>query len=229
MKQKFTGTGLRSYFVFTSKVLRLILFVLVPIFGVGTQLIASYTGLPFYAGTILATGNLLVAEIILDNWVFGAIVVKDGDQLDYLQSSPRGRKLVRDSLRTSMLRQSATFFAVLVLGQLLALCLERNLGKLSVPVCPEDWAVILVEIACGYFLVVCALLVTRHFDSYYVNLTAAMIAFSLFMVLVMPAFFVRNHRYAMLAVFLVLDIAASVFSQWVIMRRIEESYYDKRS
>lgn len=222
--------GMRSYLVFTSDAYRWILFIAVPvvIIGLNTALAWNVRRITlaetyFLADlmVLLTTELLMTAEVFLDGWTFGGIAVKGSGSLDCIKASPRGRKLVRAALRTDLLRMLAESAIVVALSRA-AWTVARNLGGL--------WdlrgiAMILAMIACQYFFTVTVLLVARHFDSFGVSMMAVWLACWMMLPLFLLA---RLSSFWMLGVFTALSVAASVLSQWKIMRRVEEGFYDKQ-
>lgn len=221
--------GMKSYLVFTPGVCRLLLFIAAPVLLIGLNVTLAWnvrrlvlTEIYLFADLMvfLTAAFLMVAEVMLDNWVFGGIAVKGSGSLDYMKASPKGIQLMRTALRTDLIRMFAESAGVVFLSRA-AWTVAGNLGGL--------WnlrgiVMILAMTACQYFFTVVMLLVTRHFG----NWAVSMVAVWLVSWTMAPMFIlIRQSSYVMLAVLTVLSVAVSVFSQWKIMRRVEESFYDK--
>lgn len=103
---------LKSYLVFTSLMYRVLVYFIVPIFMAG--IVFVYGGALGGAVPIVISVLLSAAEIVCDNWLFGGIQAKDAERLDYLKTSERGNKIMRNALRMDIVRKLLT--ALIVLG-----------------------------------------------------------------------------------------------------------------
>lgn len=222
--------GIKSYLVFTSGICRLLLFVAAPVLLIGFNVmlalnahrLVSAEEIYLFADLMvfLTAAFLMAADIMLDNWVFGGIAAKGSGSWEYMKASPKGIQLMRAALRTDLIRKFAESAVVVFLSRA-AWTVAGNLGGL--------WnlrgiVMILAMTACQYLFTVVILLVIRHFDSWVINMAAVWIVSWV----MSPMFIlIRQSRYVMLAVLTVLSVAVSVFSLWKIMRRVEESFYDK--
>ncbi|MCH5340664.1 MAG: hypothetical protein J1E01_04275 [Acetatifactor sp.] len=227
--------GIKSYLAFTSGFYRWILFVLAPLAAVGFQAVLAIiarrgghtTGEElsefWMLETILMFGSsmvLMMAEILLDGRAFGGIAVKRGSSLDCIKASSRGRELMRTALRMDMIRMFLESAAVVLLGRTAWTFFGGVAGLWDL------WGICVVSAAvvCQYFVTVTALLIVRHFDYLGITVCAACFAYQILGVF---AVLTTMNCYVMMAVFTVLSVAVSFFSQWKIMRRVEESFYDK--
>lgn len=222
--------GMKSYIVFTPAICRLLLFVAAPVLLIGFNVMLALNARRLVSAeeiylfadlmVFLTAAFLMAAEIMLDNWVFGGIAVKGSGSLDCMKASPKGIQLMRTALRTDLIRVFAESAVVVFLSRA-AWTVAGNLGGL--------WnlrgiVMILAMIACQYLVTVVVLLVTRHFGNWAISMMAVwLVSWTM-----APMFLlIRRSSYVMLAVLTVLSVAVSVFSQWKIMRRVEESFYDK--
>lgn len=229
--------GIKSYLAFTSGLYRWLLFVLAPLAAVGFQValtIAARSGghtigeelsefwmletiLMFVSSMIL-----MMAEILLDGRAFGGIAIKRGDSLDCIKASSRGRELMRTALRTDMIRMFLESAAVVLLSR----AAWTFLGDVAGLWDPKGLFVVAAAVVCQYFVTVTALLIVRHFDYYGITVGVACFAYYILSIF---AVLTAMNCYIMMAVFTVLSVAVSFFSQWKIMRRVEESFYDKKN
>lgn len=222
--------GIKSYLVFTPAICRLLLFVAAPVLLIGFNVMLALNARRLVSAeeiylfadlmVFLTAAFLMAADIMLDNWVFGGVAVKGSGSLDCMKASPKGIQLMRTALRTDLIRVFAESAVVVFLSRA-AWTVAGNLGGL--------WnlrgiVMILAMIACQYLVTVVVLLVTRHFGNWAVSMAAVwLVSWTM-----APMFLlIRQSSYVMLAVLTVLSVAVSVFSQWKIMRRVEESFYDK--
>lgn len=221
---------IKSYLVFTSGALRLLLFLAAPVLLIGFNVSLALNAHRLVAAediylfadlmVFLTAALLMAAEVMLDNWVFGGIAVKGSGSWEYMKASSKGIQLMRTALRTDMIRKFAESAVVVFLSRT-AWTVAGNLGGL--------WnlkgiVMILAMTVCQYFFTVVMLLVTRNFGNWTANLaTVSLLSWGMTPMFIL----IRQNSYVMLAVLAVLSVAVSVFSQWKIMRRVEESFYDK--
>lgn len=227
--------GIKSYLAFTSGAYRLILFVLVPLAVIGLNVgLAVYTQQTHLSGAdeldgilgavnvmmFVAASLMMFAEVMLDNMAFGGIAVKRSQSLDYMKASPKGRQLMRRALRTDLVRMLLESIVVLILSRVAWWVIGEITGAWRI----QDIVRILALVACQYFVTVTALIVTRHYDMWGVNMLAVYLGFFVLLALVNLSWM---NSFAILAVMTALSVAVSIFSQWKIMRRVEASFYDK--
>lgn len=222
--------------IFASGVYRLVLFALMPAAIVGLQVglsvMGKYTGrgwgspkdlLPAVNYAMFAAAMLMTwAEVLMDNWAFEGIAAKSGASPEFLKSSPRGKRFVKEALQASMLRLFLENGAILILGRFSWAVMSDGFGELFAP---RELALVLAVLFCQYFSVMATLLIARHFSNFQVNKFAAGIAY---IVLIMLFVLCGLVRYVMLPIAAVLSVAISAVSQWKIMKRVEESYYDQK-
>lgn len=228
--------GIKSYLAFTSGLYRWILFVLAPLAAVGFQVVLAIvarrgghtTGEElsefWMLETILMFGSsmiLMMAEILLDGRAFGGVAIKSGGSLDYIKASPRGRELMRTALRTDMIRMFLECAGVVLMSRMVWTFLGGVAGLWDL------WGtcVVAAAVVCQYFVTMTALLIVRHFDYYGITVGVSCIAYYILSIF---AVLTAMNCYIMMAVFAVLSVAVSFFSQWKIMRRVEGSFYDKK-
>lgn len=227
--------GIKSYLAFTSGAYRLILFVLVPLAVIGLNVgLAVYTRKTHLSGAgsskdilgemnvimFMAASLMMFAEVLLDNMAFGGIAVKRSQSLDYMKASPKGRQLMRRALRTDLVRMLLESIVVLILSRVAWWVIGEIAGFWR----KQDIVLMLALVACQYFVTVTALIVTRHYDMWGVNMLAVYLGFLVLLALVILSWM---NSFAILAVMTALSVAVSIFSQWKIMRRVEASFYDK--
>lgn len=94
---------LKSYLVFTSAPYRIVMYVLVPIGMIG---ISTWAGSRLGEAALLLTAMLLtMLEVISDSWLFGGIQARDPEKIDYLKTSGRGMRLLRNALVMDLARK----------------------------------------------------------------------------------------------------------------------------
>lgn len=229
--------GMKSYLAFTSGFYRWLLFVLAPLAAVSFQaalaIIARKGGHTlgeelsefWMLETILmfvSSMILMMAEILLDGRAFGGIAVKRGDTLDCIKASSRGRQLMRAALRTDMIRMFLESAGVVILSRSAWTFFGDIAGLWDL----RGICTVAATVTCTYFFTVTALLIVRHFDYYGIAVGASCLTYQ---ILGLFAILTALNCYIIMAVFTILSVAVSFFSQWKIMRRVEESFYDKEN
>lgn len=113
LKQKIKG-----YLVFTPFGYKIILFAVLPLVLLGLQLVISMiyqgTGLPLFGGT------LVLVEILADNWFLGGIQDKNSEKMDYLKTSGKGMRIMKNVLITDVVRRFLSCAVILGMAQAIA-------------------------------------------------------------------------------------------------------------
>lgn len=227
---------IKSYIVFTTRAYRLLLFVLMPLAVFGIQLGLSITCRYserwkgdieeiVYAADLamaVAASFIMWAEILADNWVFGGIAAKSGAGPEYTKSSPRGRLAMRGTLKIDSIRQILESVLLLGLGRA---CWAVAAGGFSELFAPGKLAFMAAVLFCESFAVTAALSVARRYNDFNINMSIAGITY---FVSVWLLILCGMYNYVMCAVMVLLYVPASVVSQRLTMKRVEESYYDQK-
>ena len=232
--------SIKSYLVFTSRLYRWLLFVLLPAAAMGLQAAAAaavrnttgahmdtmeaaeFSDRVMYAIMFGAALLMPLIEILVDGLAFGGVATKGGVGSAYLKSSSKGLRLVRTALRTDLVRTFLESITVPVLEGAVWAVPGLGPGKIF------DWKdlALILAIALGEYCVTAAsLLAVRYFDS--VQVYAAVISISYLALMLLLGLCILN-RYFMLAVLAAAALGISVIGQRGTMRRMEESYYDQR-
>ena len=114
--------------------------------------------------------------------------------------------------------------SVLLLG-LGRACWAVAVGGFSELFAPGKWAFMAAVLFCECFTVTAALWVARRFDNFNINMSIAGITY---FVSVWLLILCGMYNYVMCAVMVLLYVPASVVSQRLTMKRVEESYYDQK-
>lgn len=222
------GKGMKSYLVFTTGIYRLFLFALIPVAAVAIQavlMLFTDSDNAVGAGMILAALTMMMAEVILDYWAFGGIAVKSGSSLEYLKTSVKGRGLVKSALRHDMLRMLVECAAVLGLNMIFGDVIRGGLGTLTQSMDRFRIVFLSLLILDEFFVAASMKLFTRHFDNFQINAYIAGLGCLVFLPLIAV---VDWNRYFVLALLVTLSVSVSILSLRKIMKRVEESYYDKK-
>lgn len=222
------GKGMKSYLVFTTGIYRLFLFVVIPVAAVAIQallMLFTDSANAVGAGMLLAALTMMMAEVILDYWAFGGIAVKRGSSLEYLKTSAKGRGMVKTALRHDMLRMFVEGAAVLCLSMIVGDVIRGGLGNLTQSMDRFRIMFFSLLVLDEFFVAVSAKLVARHFDNFQINTCIASLGCLVFFPLIGAAVW---NRYVVLVLLAILSVSVSILSLRKIMKRVEESYYDKK-
>lgn len=208
---------MRNYLVFVPAGYRLVLLLLECIATVGIQV---WLGVEEFVMVVyIAVILLLLAEMMFDYWLFGALASKNGLQLEYLKTSQRGMPVLKMALWGHMLDQLAAELLIVAVNGGVFWWRE---GKLFL----EGRAVVccLAMIVLGYFLLVTGTTVSRFFDGFMVSVLTGAAAIVLMLGI---SALIWNNPIRMCGLILVLTILAITISMRITMKRVKESYYDR--
>lgn len=228
------GKWIKSYLVFTGTGSRVVLFLLAPLataaiqalWGIlmNTGIFGNFADWGLMIGLSLAAGIMMQAEVVMDNWVFGGIALKGGVGLKYLQTSVKGRGVIRNALRCDMLRMLAECAAALCLGAAAGALAGGDFKELLRTGNGTKIVFLVIMILDEYVAAAGIKLITRHFGSLHFNTGMAglgcLALFSVAALAVLTPYFV-------LAVLVGEAVLISVLGLRKIMNRVEESYYDR--
>lgn len=210
---------IKCYLVFTPFWYRLILFLIMPLVLIALQAAMAQRQTWNMAVSLNLTIALVLleVEVFLDYWAFGAISTREGMQLTYLRTSPRGIKLLKTALGVNLVRQ---LFAGLI-PMLLGFVCRLQMGEGFVS---EYAAGSLAYILLGYIFLVTASTIARFFDGMMLNLAIASIALTIMMLV---GIFMLSALPGMLAILVPLAVLASIASVGIAVYRVKEGYYDR--
>ena len=205
---------LKSYSVFcVGIIIKLAMFLLYPLavlfFGGLTHLIAILSG-NFVSGLLSAASTIISAELLLDMFIYGGILCKDTNKLEYLKTSHKGIKVLESSLVVDRIRRWLMTCGLLGIIYLIGNQGISQLGLLS-----------LVFAISGVTELM--LLVSRHITSITWMMVVIMIASAIgvgigYVALSLPP--------ACVILFVLLFVGAVVVSKKVISSKMEAGYYD---
>lgn len=209
---------LKSYLIFAPMLYRLILFLVIPVLLIALQ-VWLVPADAIYTTAYLVLLVLLSAEIMMDRWAFGGIAAKSVRQPEYLKSSRQGMKIMKYALVVDIVRQFAESLAVVVICAALCVLFGGTFGV-------KEAAGSLALLFSGSALISVTHTIVRFLDIPMINMWAAWVAGMIFSGIYLIAF---NHSSWMLPVSAVLALVCAVLGVKVILKRLEESYYDERA
>lgn len=231
---------MKSYFVFTSPLYRLVMFLLLPAAGAGIS-VWAYSASGHIGGVLIAAALVLpVVETVSDSWVFAGIQTSGLSKLDYLKTSGKGRDVMRRALIADMVRKLVSSAGILGLcyvciGLCAVLCGDRTEGAAAAVsgafrirgAETGTGAVLWCLIMLTFFFSVLGTFLSRFGNLIWINiavgyyLNAGLEVASLFL----PGFFLYPYVYG--AVFGLLGLCVGWLAVRTALGRMERSCYDE--
>ncbi len=161
-------------------------------------------------GLIMTAGMMIGEELVLDSFVYGGLLAKDSNKLEYLKTSYRGISVLKKSLIVDKFRRLVT--VILVFVMVCGVCNEQiNIGQLMSLIFVTA---IVMELG---------LLAIRHFSSFNWTLVLTMVAYSVGMAV---GFLALRVAAIFAVLFLLLLVAVILVSNRITMKKAEGSFYD---
>ena len=224
----------KYYRTFTDIRYRLLLIVVVPAAILGLRAGAGiWLGSRYAANAVLAAGGmteemldflccllLMLFDLLLDYWAFGGIAVKGTDHLGCLKTSARGIPAMAATMRADQVRRLAESVAVPLLGRVVSGTFPGAQGIRKA----EEIGYLLAVSVSLYFVSTLAVSVARYWE----KLEAGMSLAGLLIIVLGVSWAAGQFwPWAVLAAAASLSAGASVFFYRKMIRRWEESFYDK--
>lgn len=221
LKQKIKG-----YLAFTSFGYKMILFAVLPLVLLGLQFFISAvyhgTGLPLFAAA------LVLVEILADSWFLGGIQDKNSEKIDYLRTSGKGMRIMKNVLITDAVRRFLSCAGILGLSQAIVWAAARVTGISGEnTIAPLS---LLFVLLLTYTLSALGVFLARFISYLWVNLLygyigsiVGLVACLIWIALPLPAALAAGAVFFLA----VLAVGISVLMVAIAMRKVEGSYYDK--
>lgn len=205
----------KSYRVFLSgtwlKVLMYLVYPLVTFLWCGLIAVGMGVEKVYAMYILLITCSVIMwAELLLDNFVYGGILAKDTNKLEYLKTSYRGISVLKKSLTVDKVRRLVTM--TLLLTIIYSVCHEKvSVGQL-------------VSLILGTGAVMeLGLLIIRHFSSFNWTVILAWVANG---VGALVGFLAVKLAPIFAVLFLLLFVVIVMASNRVTMKKAERGFYD---
>ena len=211
--------SIKSYLVFTSRAYRLFLYLGVPLFCIGMELIMVILMKMRISGIMSILCTLIFAEVVSDTWFLGGIQEKHAEKMDYLKTSSRGMSVVKSALVLDLVRR-----LVMTTGTFGVCCLlEAGVVRRQISI-PADLVMPLLAV---FSLSTAAVLITRFFSYFYINVLAGyLVSAAAAVCCVLLSMGVVSVN-TLIAIYAGLGTAAGILAVWVAMKKVEGGYYDK--
>ncbi len=209
------GKRMKSYLVFTGLGYRVVMFIVIPvvltIFGTALSILFDFPGY------LLSAYMLPTIEIMADAFVFEGIASKKIAHLEYLKTSKRGIKLMRDALQGGMIRMLISSAVLLCVNHLIYLGIAGESWNMN-SVFVLLWFCVFI-----YVIAMSMLVIARFFISAQVNYILGFFG----VLLELLVLWFGKNLYVSFVILVIIGIAVSVFSVKIVEKRMRESYYDK--
>lgn len=211
--------SIKSYLVFTSRAYRLFLYLGVPLFCIGMELIMVILMKMRTSGIMSILCTLIFAEVVSDTWFLGGIQEKHAEKMDYLKTSARGMSVVKSALALDLMRRS-----VMTTGMFGVCCLlEAGLARRQISIRAD----LVMPLLAVFSLSTAAVLITRFFSYFYINVLAGyLVSAAAAVCCVLLSMGVVSVN-TLIAIYAGLGTAAGILAVWVAMKKVEGGYYDK--
>ncbi len=229
--------AMKSYFVFTSRLYRLAMFLLLPAAGAGicvwTYSVSGGVG----GGVLMAAALVLpVVETVSDGWVFAGIQRSETSKLDYLKTSGKGRGVMKRALIVDMVRKlvfSAGIIGLCYVCIGLSAVLSQGRTAGTAEAVREAFqirgaeegigAVLWCLIMSSFFFSVLGTFLSRYGNLIWLNLMVGygVAALEVAAAVFLPGFFLYPYVYG--AVFGLLGLCVGALAVWTVMGRMERS------
>ncbi len=216
MKQK-----IRSYLVFASRWYKIIMFMILPAVLLGIQIFSSVV----FQGTAIhfSVAALIMVEIMADNWFLGGIQEKGSEKIDYLKTSPRGMKIMRNVLVMDLMRRLLYHGGILGVSWLLTRIFgtSAEAGKMA------GFGTLLLAVAMTYALSAAGIFIARFTSYMWVNLLCGYAGAIAGLVILLVCTSTPIPAALPDIALVVLGGGISFLMVKIAMLKVEGSYYDK--
>lgn len=214
---------IKSYLVFASFLYKILLLLVLPVVLLGIQVFASAA---LQGTTIpLSIFMLILVEVPGDILVLGGIQEKNSEKMDYLKTSPRGMKVMKNVLVMDLVRRFLACVIIFALSRLImsAFGAAPEAEKLAGP------GALLLAVLLSYTLAVLGIFISRFCSLLWINLLCSYIGAIAGIIL----FFIGAGNYfplllpMMNAALGILAVGLSILTVKIAMMKVEGSYYDR--
>lgn len=208
----------KSYGVFLSGTLvNVLMFAVYPLavicMGLPAHIIGIMAMKSALPGLLTAGSTLVGAELILDMFVFGGILNKETNKLEYLKTSHRGIPVLRKALQADKVRRVLMIHLILAVFYLLG---AENVSYLSLI------SFTFATTAVTELILVLSRHITQMNWLMLVIMLASLVEMGVgILALILPP--------VCMILFVVLYVGIFLFSEKIVVKRMEESYYDSRA
>lgn len=227
------GKAIKSYLVFTSAVYRVVMYVLMP---------AGLVGLSAWSGSgvgeaamLIITSLLTLFEILSDSWLFGGIQTKDREKMDFLKTSGKGIKTLKNALILDLVRRFLSCLGILAAGCLVMQIYDgyvisghgifqsnyTNLGGGS-----RKLGILLCFALVSYFFSVLGTFLSRYGSMVWINLLVGYIAM-IFTIFCIALLILSESIWLFDFLFAILGVGISILAVRTAVKKNEGGYYDK--
>lgn len=207
--------AVKSYLCFTPFFYRVLVLAAAPIVlcGFNCWLMLDYV-MPLY----LFLALFVLLEVFGDYWTFGGICAKGICGSEYMKSSAKGRRMLRQALLVDCIRK--LIWLILFAAANCMACYfvtKKPLGS------KEIW-LLAGMILSAYVAILAGNVIGRYMQHYAFQILIAYLASALYVALTLV---LLKSRLLLILLGLVAGVGMTVLNVWNVMRKMEGSYYDE--
>jgi len=209
---------MKKYMIFAPGIHRLFTMILCPIV-VFAFLLLLLIGMP-YTLALLILALIPAYEIVADYWIFDGLYKKGGANIRFLMTSNRGEAMLRGAARAE--RHRFLIYDLLLVGVSAILGTWDQLsGKGMLYGLGSHLAIVLML----YSVTLLGVLITRHFQIYWVNYA---VAYFVIILVQLSGYLLEEYAIILFAVSGAIALLLSVLHEWLLKRKIKEGFFDER-
>ncbi len=210
---------IKNYWAFTRWGYRFAVLVVLPLSFLILNLFCLYAKIPLVVSMLIGYMYMVLIDIWADYWILGGFYRKSNSALEYLQTSNRFGRIIRDVVLTDTIRRFLLYVGLYLILLVIGNYYPEQIGWYK---------------DCSFFPLLCfvtsqsGVLIARHLlGCQYVYLVAS-IATLVEGILIAPMMYLTEHYFwAVQGILLVLTAAISIIVVLYSLKKVRDSYYDK--
>lgn len=214
--------GCKSYLVFTSRVYKIFVFLVVPVFLIIGDILMNYVlGMNLFIFLLMAMGAF---EIMADNWFLGAFCSKEAEPMDFLKTSPKGDRVMQNVIVIDLVRRLVQLCLLAFIFYLIDMSAS---GSEQLAEGINGFQIYIPAIFTSYCVSVFGTLITRFFTSIWLNFIVAYLSYTVETVVFLLIGYLFDFSWVISVVVIIASLVLSVPEVGLAIRKYRGGYYDK--
>ena len=210
---------IKNYWAFTKWGYRLVVFVILPVVLLLLNAFCLFAKIPLMVSMLMGYVYIVPIDILTDHWLLGGFYAKNNSSLEYLQTSNRFKRMIRDVVLVDVIRRFILYVGLYLIVLVAGMNQPEQL----------EWykACSFLPMLC-FVISQCGVLIARHFYAWnqvYAVGAFAMVAEGICLVPMLEL--TESHIWIVQGALLVLAIAMVVIVMKYSLKKVRDSYYDK--
>lgn len=210
---------IKNYWAFTKWGYRLVVFLVLPVVLLLINAFCLFTEIPTMVSMLIGYIYVVPVDILTDNWFLCGFYGKNNSSLEYLQTSNRFKRMIRDVVLIDTIRRFILYVGLYLIVLVAGMNQPEQL----------EWYKV-----CSFLPMLCfvisqiGVLIARHFFAW--NQVYAVGAFAMVAegICLAPMLgFTENHFWLVQGILMVLAIAIGIIVMAYSLKKVRDSYYDK--